>query len=314
MTEFVGIDVSKERLDVAFRSSGGSFSTRNDEAGIAELVQRLKGVEVGLIVLEATGGLQAPLVAELAVAQVPVAVVNPRQVRDFAKATGKLAKTDAIDAEVLAHFADAVRPQVRPLPDAETQALEALLVRRRQMVEMIVAERSRLSTAPKSVHRGIREHVEWLKRRVKDVDKDIETTVKSSPCWRARDQLLRSVPGVGPVLSATLLARLPELGTLNRKQVAALAGVAPLNRDSGKYQGTRSIWGGRSAVRAALYMGALVAVRHNPIIRSVYQRLVRAGKAKKVALVACMRKLLTMLNAILRNGCPWDSAFSGKNP
>jgi transposase len=249
--------------------------------------------------------LQAPLVAALVEEKLPVAVVNPRQARDFAKALGRLAKTDTIDAAVLAHFAEAVRPELRTLPDVETQQLEALLVRRRQLVEMIVAEQSRLSTALAAVQPDIREHIAWLKVRLGGIDEELARAVDASERWRSQSFLLRSVPGVGPVVAVTLLAELPELGTLNRKQIAALVGVAPLNRDSGTMQGKRMIWGGRATVRATLYMGALVAVRHNALLKAMYKRLVAAGKAKKLALVACMRKLLTILNAIVRAQQAW---------
>jgi len=247
-----------------------------------------------------------PLAAALAVAGMPVVVVNPRQVRDFAKATGKLAKTDTIDARILAHFAAVIRPVVRPLPDASSQELTAILTRRRQLVDMITAERNRLHAArSKSVKEHIKAHVTWLQAESSQIDKELNQSVRESSVWREKDDLLRSVPGVGPVLSTTLLAQLPELGALNRKQIAALVGVAPLNRDSGTFRGRRTVWGGRAAVRAVLYMATLVAVRHNPLIRTFYQRLLTAGKAKKVALTACMRKLLTILNAILKHRIPW---------
>jgi transposase len=303
---FVGIDVSKKTLDVCVRPSGETWRTDNTSASIEALVARLRSLSPTLIVLEATGGLQTPLVVALAEAKLPVAVVNPRQVRDFAKALGRLAKTDTIDAAVLAHFAEAVRPELRTLPDAATQRLEGMLVRRRQLVEMIIAEQSRLTTAVAAVQPSIREHIMWLKGRLGGIDEELARAVDASERWRSQSLLLRSVPGVGPVVAVTLLAELPELGTLNRKQIAALVGVAPLNRDSGTMQGKRVIWGGRATVRATLYMGALVAVRHNPLLRTMYRRLLVAGKAKKLALVACMRKLLTILNAIMRARTPWQ--------
>ena len=265
----------------------------------------LTGLHPSLVVLEATGGLEAPLTGALAEAGLPVVVVNPRQVRDFAKATGKLAKTDAIDAHVLAHFADAVRPTPRPLPDAQTQAIAALLARRRQMVAMLTAEKNRFRTANVVVREDILQHITWLKKRLSKLDTDLRETLRQSPIWREKDNLLQSVPGVGPVLSLTLLAQLPELGTLSRRQIAALVGVAPLNRDSGTLQGKRTVWGGRATVRTALYMGALVASRWNPVLRSFYHRLCAAGKPKKVALTACMRKMLTILNAMLKHRTPW---------
>lgn len=302
---FVGIDVSKERLDTALRPSGERWATPNEAHGISTLCRRLQPLAPTLIVLEATGGLELPVVGALAAAGLPVVVVNPRQVRDFAKATGQLAKTDTLDAAVLAHFAEAVRPPVRPLPDAATQALDALLTRRRQLLEMRTAEQNRLGSAPPPVRRGITQHLHWLDRQLAQMDEDLTRTIRESPVWRAQDHLLQSVPGVGPVLARTLLARVPELGTLNRKQIAALIGVAPLNRDSGTKRGRRSVWGGRASVRAVLYMGALTASRCNPVIQAFYARLRAAGKATKVALTACMHKLLIILNAMVKHQSPW---------
>jgi transposase len=258
-----------------------------------------------LIVLEATGGMEIPLTSALATAGLPVVVVNPRQVRDFAKASGHLAKTDALDAQVLAQFAEVMRPQPRPLPDAEARALAALLTRRRQLVEMLTAEKNRLLSAPSPIRTRLRTHITWLERELQSTNTALAEAIRQSPVWREKDELLRSVPGVGPVLTSTLLASLPELGTLTHKQIAALVGVAPLNRDSGTLRGRRTVWGGRAQVRAVLYMGAIVAARFNPVIRVFYQRLQRAGKAKKVALTACMRKLLTILNAMLKHRMPW---------
>lgn len=303
---YVGIDVSKATLDVAIRPIEQRWQVAHTEDGVHDLVLHLAGLHPSLVVLEATGGLETPLTGALAAAGLPVVVVNPRQVRDFAKATGKLAKTDAIDAHVLAHFAEAVRPTPRPLPDAQTQAIAALLARRRQMVAMLVTEKNRFRTASAPVRRRIQAHITWLEQELKDLDQDLGDTLRQSPLWREQEQLLRSVPGVGPVLSLTLLAQLPELGTLNRKQIAALVGVAPLNRDSGTLRGKRTVWGGRATVRAALYMGALVASRWNPVLRTFYQRLCAAGKPKKVALTACMRKMLTILNAMLKHRTPWS--------
>jgi transposase len=258
-----------------------------------------------LVVLEATGGIELPLVGALAAAGLPVVVVNPRQVREFARATGRLAKTDAIDAQVLARFAEAVQPALRPLPDAATQQLSSLVTRRRQVIEMLTAEKNRLRTTAPAVRDHVKEHILWLERSLSDLDRELEQAIHSSDIWRAQDDLLQSAPGVGQVLSTTLLAELPELGTLNRKEIAALVGVAPLNRDSGTLRGRRTVWGGRSQVRAVLYMAALVATRFNPVIRAFYQRLQAAGKPKKVALTACMRKLLTILNAMMRHQIPW---------
>jgi transposase len=304
---FIGIDVARDRLEVATRPAGESWPIANDAAGIAELVVRLRDLGPALIVLEATGGLELPLLAALGSAGLPVVAVNPRQVRDFAKALGKLAKTDAIDAQVLAHFAEAVRPAVRPLPDAATQALAALVTRRRQLVEMLVAEDNRRRSAPVAIRADIQAHIVWLRKRLKDLDQELGQVLRSTPLWREREDVLRSVPGIGPTVTATLLAELPELGALGRKQIAALVGVAPLNRDSGTLRGKRSVWGGRATVRAALYMATLVATRHNPVIRALYARLLAAGKLKKVALTACMRKLLTLLNAMVKHQTRWTA-------
>ena len=302
---FVGIDVSKAQLDVAVRPTGKRWTLPYDEAGIEGLIPQIVDLGPALVLLEATGGLELPLVAALAAATLPVVVVNPRQVRDFAWATGTLAKTDALDAGVLAHFADVVRPDVRPLKDAETQALNSLTARRRQVMTMLVSEKNRLGTAIGAVSPRIEAHIAWLEQELSDLDQGLPQTLRRSPVWREKDDLLPTVPGVGPQLSLTLLAHLPELGTLNRRQIAALVGVAPYNRDSGALRGKRAVWGGHSRVRAVLYMGALVASRHNPAIRDFYQRLLAAGKPKKVAPVASMRKLLVMLNAMLNHGSPW---------
>jgi transposase len=304
---FVGIDVSKAVLDIAVAPTGESWSVANTTEGMQELVRKLGELSPKLIVLEATGGLERRAIAALAGASLPVVAVNPRQVRDFAKATGQLAKTDAIDAAVLALFADRIRPQIRPLRDEEAQELEALVVRRRQVVDMITAEKNRLIAAPpsKRVRTAIGKTIKWLRRQLEEIDTDLDDAVKGSPIWREKDDLLQSVPGVGKVLSRTLLSLVPELGTLGKKQLSALVGVAPLNWDSGQQRGRRTIWGGRAHVRAVLYMGALVAARFNPVIRAFHARLIAAGKLPKVALVACMRKLLTILNAIVRDRTPW---------
>lgn len=306
---FVGIDVAKAQLDVALRPSGETWRVSNDESGIAPLVARLKALDPTLVVLEATGGLEWPVVAALGSADLPVVVVNPRQVRDFAKATGRLAKTDHLDALLLARFGEAVRPEPRRLADETTRSVEALVARRRQVVDMLTAERNRRQTALPVLHAELDEHIAWLRHRVADLDRALGEALQASPLWRARDDLLRSAKGVGPVLSSTLLLDLPELGQLDRKQIAALVGVAPLNRDSGTLRGKRTIWGGRAKVRAALYMGALVATRFNTVIHAQYQRLLQAGKPKKVALVACMHKLLLILNALLRDGVRWQPDF-----
>ena len=303
---YVGIDVSKATLDVGLRPMARGWSVANDEEGICELERRLRALSPALVVLEASGGLELPLVASLGAAGLPIVVVNPRQVRDFARATGKLAKTDALDAQVLALFAERVRPTPRPLPDADALALSSLMARRRQLVGMLVAERNRLDRALPPVRPGIQEHISWLEEKLKELNGELSHTLRTSPLWREREDLLRSVPGVGPVVTLTLLAGLPELGTLNRKQIAALVGVAPLNRDSGVLRGRRTVWGGRAPVRTALYMATLVATRFNPVIRSFYHHLCSVGKPKKVALVASMRKLLTILNAMLKHGTHWD--------
>ena len=308
MDVFVGIDVSKAVLDVAVAPTGEAWSVPNSTEGMQQLVGKLGEISPKLIVLEATGGLERRAVAALAGAALPVVAVNPRQVRDFAKATGRLAKTDAIDAAVLALFAERIRPEVRPLRDEETQELEALIVRRRQVVDMITAEKNRLIAAPpsKRVRTAIGKTIKWLQKQLEDIDSDLDDAVTKSSAWKAKDDLLRSVPGVGKVLSRTLLSLVPELGTLGKKQLAALVGVAPLNRDSGTQRGRRCIWGGRAHVRAVLYMGALVAARFNPVIRAFHTRLIASGKLPKVALVASMRKLLTILNAIVRDQTPWN--------
>jgi transposase len=307
---YAGVDVSKARLDVALRPSGGRFDVTNDQAGIDSLVGRLQAACPALVVLEATGGFERPVAAALAAEGMPVAVVNPRQARDFARATGRLAKTDKIDAEILARFGEAIRPEPRPIPEQEAREFAAILARRRQIVEMMTAEKNRLgATASKPVKKRIEAHIRWLEKELSRTDEDLDKTIRASVIWRENEALLKSVPGVGPVLARTLLAELPELGSgeLSPKQLAALVGVAPLNRDSGTLRGRRTVWGGRERVREALYMGTLVATRFNPAIKEFYERLCAGGKPKKVALVACMRKLLLILNAILKNRTPWRS-------
>lgn len=303
---FVGIDVCKTRLDIAFHPTGAKEAVANEEAAISKLVERLRAIAPELIVLEASGALERHVVGALAAGGLAVVVVNPRQVRDFAKATGQLAKTDQIDAAVLARFAAAVRPAVRPLPDADTERLRSVIARRRQIVEMIVAESNRLARADRRVRKRIQAHIRWLEAELERVDDELDQDISGSPIWREKEDLLKSVPGIGPVVSRTLLAELPELGQLNRKQIAALVGVAPLNRDSGSFRGRRAVWGGRATVRAALYMAALVASRRNAVIRDFYRRLRAAGKAPKVALVASMRKLLTILNAMVKHQLRWS--------
>jgi len=304
---FVGIDVAKDTLEVHERPSGAGVTVTNDEQGLRELVGRWAPRAPALIVLEATGGYEVVVAATLTSAGLPVAVVNPRQIRDFARATGQLAKTDALDAAVIARFADAVRPPVRPLAPGTAQALGELVARRRQLVDMLGAERNRQAQVrDRAVQRQIGAHVKWLTKALAELDRDLQDTIRASPVWRETEELLRSVPAIGPVTAHTLIAEVPELGHLGRHQIAALMGVAPLNRDSGTFRGRRMICGGRASVRRVLYMAALVAVRYNPRIAAFYARLTAAGRPKKVALVAATRKLLTILNAILRAHRPWQ--------
>ena len=285
--------------------SGGPFRTM--PSGVVTLVERVQALQPTLIVLEATGGLERAATAALAMADLPVVVVNPRQARDFARATGQLAKTDALDARALAHFADVIRPTPRPLPDAQTQELRALLGRRQPLIVMRTAEQNRLAGTHASLTKDIEAHITWLNERLATLDDDLETLLRASPLWRENDDLLQSAPGIGPVCARTLLLELPELGTLTRQQIASLVGVAPLNCDSGTLRGRRTIWGGRTHVRTVLYMGTLVATRHNPRIKAFYERLLAAGKVKKVALTACMRKFLTIRNAMLKHRTPWQA-------
>ncbi len=304
-TLVVGIDIAKAELAVAVHPSGEAWRVPQTPRGIRRLTTRLEVLAPRLIVCEATGGFETALLGALVGAGLPVVLVNPRQVRAFAKATGQLAKTDALDAAILARFGAVVQPPVRRLPDAATQALRALVTRRRQVVDMLSAERNRLGTAPQMLHRDLRAHLAWLERRLARLDAELSAALQASSLWRTQDALLQSVPGVGPVLTATLLAELPELGTLSRHAIAALAGVAPVARDSGLFRGRRRVWGGRATVRAVLYMATLTAVRWNPILRAFYGRLVEAGKLPKVALTACMRKLLIILNAMVKYQTPW---------
>src|SRR5687768_983146 len=303
---FAGIDVAKATLDIAVRPSDQTWQVIYDDAHVEALVTQLNDLSPTLIVVEATGGLERTLVAALLTAGLPVVVINPRLARDFAKATGRLAKTDRLDAQVLAHYGEAIRPSCRPLPDADTQQLRALVDRRRQLIDMMSAEQSRLNTSSARIRDSIEYHLTWLRQQVASLDNDLDSMLKTSPLWREYDAILQSTPGVGPVLSRTLISQLPELGDLNRKEIAALVGVAPFNRDSGTWRGRRTIWGGRATVRAVLYMSTLVATRYNPVIREFYERLLAAGKVKKVALIACMRKLLTILNAMIKNQQRWQ--------
>jgi transposase len=305
---WVGIDVSKDSLEVGVLPSGQTLSVPNDEAGVDRLLVEFGPSRPTLVVMEATGGYEMLVALMLTAAGLAVAVVNPRQSHDFAKAMGRLAKTDKVDAGILALFAERIRPEPRPLPDAEQAMLRALLNRRTQVVHILVAETNRLASTIPAVKPHVQEHIDWLRQERDQLDAELNDYLQKTSVWTANDKLLRSVPGVGIVTSLTLMAELPELGSLNRKEIASLVGVAPLNRDSGKMRGKRSVWGGRANVRAVLYMATLVAIRHNTQIRAFYQRLCAAGKAKKVALVACMRKLLVILNAMIRNQTPWRAA------
>jgi transposase len=305
--EYVGVDVSKERLDMVVSGTGEIRSFGNNDADIAKATTWLRRVNPTIIVMEATGGMEVYLYIALQEANLPVAVMNPRQIRDFAKSMGILAKTDKVDAKVLAHYAATIKPEARTSPDEQARQLGALVTRRRQLGEMIVAETNRAgATRDKVMKQRIHAHIDWLKQELANIDKDISGAIKENPVWHATDKLLQSVPGVGPVSSATLIAELPELGILGRKKIAALVGVAPFNRDSGKRRGERSIWGGRCKVRQSLYMATLSATRFNPIIRTFYERLVATGKKKKVALTACMHKLVTILNAMLKHNSHWS--------
>lgn len=302
---FVGIDVAKGASVVALAPQGETFTVEHTPDALAALAQRLKKLRPVRVVMEATGGYETPVVAQLAAAKLPVVVVNPRQVRDFARSTGELAKTDRVDARILAQFAEAIKTEVRPLPDPAARELRAVVTRRRQLVELQTAERVRLLQAEEAVAPSIRELLRVIERQIKELDDDLQQRLKRTPAWRETQELLLSVPGVGPVLSATLVALLPELGQLSQRAIAKLVGVAPLARDSGKQRGKRVIWGGRAAVRRVLYMSTVVATRHNPVLQAFYQRLLLHGKAPKVALVACMRKLLTILNALVSTRRPW---------
>lgn len=305
--KFVGIDVSKTTLDVCIEPNRQTLHVAYDEAGIAQVIGRMKEVNPTLIVVEATGGLEARIAAELAGKGLPVAVINPRQARDFAKATGQLAKTDRVDAAVLAEFAKAIRPQARPLKDADTRALDDMVSRRRQLIDMRVQETLRLGTAAsKQLQKSLNQHIAWLDKRITEVDNDLTKRLRESDAWRTKDDLLRGIPGVGAVTTLTMLAKCPELGTLNRREIAALTGVAPLANDSGKHRGKRFIWGGRADVRAVLYMAVVSAIRCNEVIRTFAERLKKAGKPPKVVIVACMRKLLTIMNSMLKNNTPWN--------
>lgn len=308
--QWIGIDVSKKRLDIYIRPTGEAFSCDNTPTEIAQLVERLKTKNPTLVVLEATGRLHIEAATAIANAGIAIAVLNPRQIRDFARATGRLAKTDAIDAQILAHFAEVMQPSVRPLPSEQTQKLNDLVTRRHQVVEMLTAEKNRLQGMSGVVREDIEANIDWLKKRLTHLEQQLQELIEQAPVLQEQDNLLQSVPGVGPVVASTLLAELPELGQLSHKQISALVGVAPLNRDSGQKRGQRSTWGGRSAIRAALYMAAVVGMRFNPVIKQFYERLKKAGKPAKVVLTACMHKLLIILNAMMKHKTLWQKSQS----
>jgi transposase len=310
---YVGVDVAKDTLDIAVSNTRKMCQFANDHGGITQAVRYIGSLNPDGIILEATGNLEIPLATELQTKCLPVVIINPRQVRDFARATGALAKTDTIDARILALFGLRIKPEVRPLPDKQAREMTSLLTRRRQLVEMLVAERNRLSRADEDTLPNIKDHITWLEEALSVINTDLERRIRSSPSWHEKDNLYRSVPGIGKVVSSTLLIELPELGKLNRRKIAALVGVAPLNRDSGTMRGRRTVWGGRAKLRAVLYMATLVATKRNPVIAAFYRRLVDAGKVKKAALVACMRKLLTMVNAMARTMTVWNPEMS-RNP
>jgi len=307
---FVGVDVSKAHLDVCIRPMDECFTVTNDQEGIQKLITHLHGYALRMVVLEATGGYEREVYTELSAAGLVTVRINPRQARNFAKSTGKLAKTDKIDARMLAHFAEAIQPEAHALPDERTMRLQALLSRRRQVVDMLVAEKNRLSVSHRSVRPRVQQHIDWLEQELDEINRELETHLENDPNWREQKDLLRSVPGVGPILCTTLLAELPELGHLDRKKIAALVGVAPYNCDSGAMHGQRRVWGGRGSVRHALYMATLAARRFNPVIRTFFERLISSGKEFKVAMTACMRKLLTILNAMLAHHTRWSPNFT----
>ena len=306
---FVGIDVAKDRLDVHVRPSDEAFSVARDSEGLTALMQRLGPLHPYLVVLEATGGFEQTLAAALVSQAMPLAVVNPRQIRDFARATGQLAKTDALDAKAIARFAEAIKPEPRPVPDEQARALGELVARRRQVIEMMIAERNRRrQLSSRRLIKSVDRLLAVLQKELSELEQEVGEGIRGTPAWRERDELLRSVPGIGNVVARTLIADLPELGRLDRKKIAALVGIAPLNRDSGRMHGKRTTWGGRAKVRSALYMAALVASRRNPVLKAFYQRLISFGKPKKLALIAVMRKLLTILNAMVRDNKRWQNA------
>ena len=306
----IGIDVSKATLDIGVIPTGETWSIANQSDDIAALVKKLRRLKPEKIVIEPTARLELPVVGALAAAGLQIVVVNPRQVRDFARASGILAKTDRLDALVLARFGQAVAPEIRPLKDEDTQALNALMTRRRQLRNMLITEKNRLGNAPAPVQKGIKDHIVWLEKQLKDLDDDLDSTLRDSPAWREKDALLQSVPGVGRILSLSILSQLPELGQLDRRQIAALVGVAPFNCDSGSFRGRRRVWGGRSHLRGVLFMATLASTKHNPVIKTFYERLRASGKPAKVALTACMRKLLVILNAMIKSQAPWKNQLA----
>ena len=308
-TCFIGIDVSKDQLDVAVRPTNEKMSFANEDDGIDMLIKRLLPFQPHLIVLEATGSYHQLVLGRLLACGLPAIAINPRQSRDFARAIGRLAKTDSIDANVLAEFADKIRPELRSIPDEATQQLNAICTRRRQLVTMLAAEKNRHHSGPAAIRSQIKKHMIWLEKQIGELQRDLDKLIRSTPAWREKDDLLRSCKGIGPTTSHTMLASLPELGTLSRHRIAALVGVAPFNSDTGKYRGQRHVQGGRIDVRCVLYMATLAAIRSNPVIRAFHQRLIAAGKAKKVAITACMRKLLTILNAMVRTNTRWTANF-----
>ena len=306
---FVGVDVSKAELEIGVIPESKTWKESNDCQGIKQLIDNLVTLSPSVIVIEATGGYETLVASSLATAQLPVVVINPRHIRSFAKAIGILAKTDRIDRLVLAQCGKSIKPQPRPLKDEQAQELKAMLGRRKQLVEMLTMEKNRIDKATNIVLEYIHAHIFWLESQLQEVDKDLHNSIKNSPVWAEKDKIIRSIPGAGPVLSVTLISELPELGILNRRQIAALVGVAPFNCDSGKRKGYRRVWGGRALIRSILYMAALSAVRYNPAIKAFYKRLVAAGKKPKVSLTACMRKLLTIINSMVRNGSLWDPTY-----
>ena len=307
---FVGIDISKHKLDVALGKDGESFTIPYDDQHIHSLVQKLLNIQPSIILLEATGGLENKLVLQLTQHNLPVVVINPRQVRDFAKAVGRLAKTDCIDAKILAYFAEAIQPEIKPVLDEKTAEIKALIRRRKQLVKLITAEKNRLQQAPEILANDIKELIQFLQNQLKKINSDIDNHISLNKDQLDIQKILQSVPGIGPLTSASILVELPELGTLSNKKIAALAGLAPFNKDSGSFKGTKSVWGGRAYIRSVLYMATLTAIRYNPVIKDFYNRLINVGKKKKIAITACMRKLLVIFNALVKKHETWNPNFA----